>query len=186
MKRFKKVLLVMVPLVVVAACAIFISGVLPYRVYVLHTGSMSPTIAPKSAVIIQEHRYHVGEVVTFTENGTTVTHRLVSINPAGLITTKGDANATADPWHVPKSQIIGGVVATVPEAGYWLVYLKSPLGAASVLLALLAIWQIWALGKSASPVVEEVLEPARRGRHVKVGPRRPTLGHRGRHVESVY
>ena len=35
------------PLVLVAGLAIFASGVLPYKVYVLHTGSMSPTIAPK-------------------------------------------------------------------------------------------------------------------------------------------
>ena len=148
MKRLKKVLVLLVLLVVVAAFGVFISGVLPYRVYVLHTGSMSPTIAPKSAVIVEEHHYHVGQVVTFTEDGQTVTHRLMSINAQGMITTKGDANATADPWHVPKSQIIGGVVTTMPEVGYWLEYLKSPLGLASVLLALLACWQIWSLGTS--------------------------------------
>ena len=114
----------------------------------LHTGSMSPTIAAESAVIVEEHDYHVGQVVTFTEDGQTVTHRLISINAQGMITTKGDANATADPWHVPKSQIIGGVVTTMPEVGYWPEYLKSPLGLASVLLALLACWQIWSLGTS--------------------------------------
>jgi signal peptidase I len=163
-KRFKKVVLVSVPLLVVAAVAVFVSGVLPYKVYVLHTGSMTPTVPSKSAVIVHEHQYHVGQVVTFTEDGQTVTHRLISINAAGLITTKGDANATADPWHPPKSQIIGGVVATVPELGYWLVYLKSPLGASSVLLAMLAIWQIWALGSSTLP--EAVPTPAQpRARH---------------------
>jgi signal peptidase len=160
-KRFKKVVLVLVPLVVVAALAVFVSGALPYKVYVLHTGSMTPTIPSKSAVIVHEHQYHVGQVVTFTEDGLTVTHRLISINAAGLITTKGDANATADPWHVPKSQIIGGVVATMPEVGYWLVYLKSPLGAASVLLAMLAIWQLWALVSSASPAAAPVRGPHR-------------------------
>jgi signal peptidase len=214
--RTKKVILALLALAVVAGCAIFISGVLPYKVYVLHTGSMSPTIAPKSAVLIHEHQFHVGQVVTFTEDGQTVTHRLVSINKAGLITTKGDANATADPWHVPKSQIIGGVVATVPEVGYWLVYLKSPLGAASVLLAAFAVWQIWSLGKAAAPAPETVPAPVRRGRHVRVDPRRipdpigrhirvdpqpkiepigrhvragvrrPTLGSGGRHVRSAF
>jgi len=163
-KRLKKVLLVSVPLLVIAAVAVFVSGVLPYKVYVLHTGSMTPTVPSKSAVIVHEHQYHVGQVVTFTEDGETVTHRLISINAAGLITTKGDANATADPWHPPKSDIIGGVVATMPKVGYWLVYLKSPLGAGSVLLAMLAIWQIWALGSSAQPAV--VPTPRRqRARH---------------------
>lgn len=167
MKRLKKVLVLLVLLVVVAAFGIFISGVLPYRVYVLHTGSMSPTIAPKSAVIVEEHHYHVGQVVTFTEDGQTVTHRLMSVNAQGMITTKGDANATADPWHVPKSQIIGGVVTTMPEVGYWLEYLKSPLGLASVLLAILACWQIWSLGKTA-PAAAPAPRHARHRRRMRI------------------
>jgi signal peptidase I len=170
-KRLKKVLVLLVLLVVVAAFGVFISGVLPYKVYVLHTGSMSPTIAPKSAVIVEEHHYHVGQVVTFTEDGQTVTHRLMSINAQGMITTKGDANATADPWHVPKSQIIGGVVATMPEVGYWLEYLKSPLGLASVLLAVLACWQIWSLGTSvpaSAPAAAPVPKRARHRRRVGI------------------
>jgi signal peptidase I len=147
-KPLKKVLLLLVSLLVVAAFGVFLSGVLPYKVYVVHTGSMTPTIPSKSAVIVEKNHYHVGQVVTFTENGLTVTHRLISINARGMITTKGDANATADPWHVPKSQIIGGVVTTLPEVGYWLEYLKSPLGSASLLLALLASWQLWSLSKT--------------------------------------
>jgi hypothetical protein len=52
----------------------------------------------------------------------------------------------------------------MPEVGYWLVYIKSPLGASSVLLAMLAIWQIWALGSSTLP--EAVPTPAQpRARH---------------------
>ncbi len=167
MKRVKKLLVLFALLVVVGALGVFLSGVLPYRVYVLHTGSMSPTIASKSAVIVEEHDYHVGQVVTFTEDGQTVTHRLISINAQGMITTKGDANATADPWHVPKSQIIGGVVTTMPEVGYWLEYLKSPLGLASVLLALLACWQIWSLGTSV-PASAPVPQRARHRRRVGI------------------
>jgi signal peptidase I len=170
-KWFKRIVFVLVPLLLVAGLGIFASGVLPYKVYVLHTGSMSPTIPPKTAVIVHEHQYHVGQVVTFVENGETVTHRLISINANGIITTKGDANATVDPWHVPKSQIIGGVVTTMPEVGYWLVYLKHPVGLASVVLALLVIWQIWALGATASEEkgpMERSLRSPHRGRHVRV------------------
>jgi signal peptidase len=170
-KWLKRILFVLVPLLLVAGFGIFASGVLPYKVYVVHTGSMSPTIPPKTAVAVHEHQYHVGQVVTFVENGQTVTHRLVSINADGIITTKGDANATADPWHVPQSQIIGGVVKTMPEVGYWLVYLKHPYGLASVVLALLVIWQIWALGATVSEEkvpVERSLRSRPRGRHVRV------------------
>jgi signal peptidase len=172
-KWLKRFVFIVVPLVLVAGFAAFASGALPYKVYVVHTGSMSPTIAPKTAVIVREHQYHVGQVVTFVENGETVTHRLVSIDANGLITTKGDANATADPWHVPQSQIVGGVVKTLPEVGYWLVYLKHPYGLASVVLAMLVIWQIWALGSTVSgdpvPVERSFRTRSRpRGRHVRL------------------
>jgi signal peptidase I len=180
LKWLKRIVFVLVPLLLVASFGVFASGVLPYKVYVVHTGSMSPTITPKTAVIVRQHQYHVGQVVTFVENGETVTHRLVSIDANGIITTKGDANATADPWHVPQSQIIGGVVKTVPELGYWLVYLRHPYGLVSIVLAMLVIWQIWALGStvSADPVPVERLSRTRtrsrpRGRHVRVN---------GRHV----
>ncbi len=106
---------------------------------------MSPNIPSGSAVLVHEGHYRIGQVVTFTEDGLTVTHRLVAINSNGIITTKGDGNATNDPWHVPKSQIIGGVVVAPRYVGYWIMYLKNPLGLASVLLAALALWQIWSL-----------------------------------------
>ncbi len=121
------------------------AGVLPYRVYIVHTGSMSPTIPAESAVVVREHEYHVGEVISFVEHGNVVSHRLMAINPNGTITTKGDANRTADPWHVPTSAVIGGVVAAPRKLGYLLTYVRSPQGAASILLALLCLWQIWAL-----------------------------------------
>ena len=132
-------------LVPAAALALYASGNLPYRVYVVHTGSMRPTIPPESAVIVREHRYRVGQVISFTEHGTVVSHRLMAIAPDGRITTKGDANRTVDPWHVPVSNVIGGVVAAPRHLGYLLVYLKTLPGGASVLIALLCLWQIWAL-----------------------------------------
>ena len=160
MKTAKVALLLLVPLLAATAFAVAASGVLPYRVYVVHTGSMTPTIPTRSAVFVRDDVYHVGQVVTFTEHGMTVTHRLIAIGADGRITTKGDANPTADPWHVPKSQIIGGVVAAPRQVGYWLEYLKNPAGLASVLLACLVCWQIWSLAGGGSTA------PARRVRRV--------------------
>ncbi len=126
------------------------TGNLPYRVYIVHTGSMVPTIPPESAVVVREGSYHVGQVVSFTEHGEVVSHRLIRVNPNGTITTKGDGNRTADPWHVPASNIIGGVVAAPRHLGYLLTYLRLPEGAASILLALLCLWQIWGLAGNLS------------------------------------
>lgn len=94
---------------------------------------------------MREHRYHVGQVITFTEGDLTVTHRLVSISKDGLTTTKGDANGTADPWHVPTRQIIGEVVAAPRYVGFVLIYLKNPIGLASLAIVVFLWWQIWSL-----------------------------------------
>ncbi|HEY2480310.1 MAG TPA: signal peptidase I [Solirubrobacterales bacterium] len=146
--KFPRLVSVLAALFLLLAGSAFVmreTGSLPYRVYVVHTGSMIPTIPPESAVIVREGEYHVGEVVSFLEHGDVVSHRLMAISPDGRITTKGDANRTADPWHVPTSNIIGGVVAAPKHLGYLLTYLRYPAGAASILLGLLCLWQVWAL-----------------------------------------
>lgn len=117
--------------------AMYLTGGLPYKVYVIHTGSMSPTIPPKSAVVVRDGQYKVGEVVAYQRDHQVITHRLISINPNGRITTKGDANRSADPWHVPQDHIIGSVVAAPHMVGYWLVYVKNPLGMVSIVLCLI-------------------------------------------------
>lgn len=139
------VIVALVLLASAAAFALYETGGLPYRVYVVHTGSMSPTIPPESAVVVREGRYEAGQVVSFTVHGEVVSHRLMAIHPDGTITTKGDANRTVDPWRVPASNVIGGVVAAPRHLGYLLTYVKTPQGGASILVAFLCLWQIWAL-----------------------------------------
>src|SRR5512146_1699153 len=149
MKWLKPVLLLLAFAVTVPVTALILyeTGELPYEVYVVHTGSMSPTIPSKSAVVVEDNQYKVGDVVTFRVHGMVVTHRLVAINPNGTITTKGDADRTVDPWHVPRSHILGSVVAAPHLVGYFLTYVKIPAGFASIVLGFFCLWQIWALAK---------------------------------------
>lgn len=121
------------------------TGQLPYKVYVVHTGSMSPTIPSESGAIVQQHQYRAGDVIAFTEHGTVITHRLVAIAPNGTIVTKGDANRTVDPWRLRRANIIGRVVAAPRRLGYLLTYVKTPEGWASIVVALMCIWQTWAI-----------------------------------------
>ena len=148
LKLLKVVALLAIPLALLATFALYETGQLPYKVYIMHTGSMSPTIPSRSVVVVREHTYHVGEVVSFIEDGKIVTHRLMAVNPNGTTDTKGDANSTIDPWHVPTSDIIGGVVAAPRMVGFLLVYVRSPLGVASILLGALCMWEMWALAKA--------------------------------------
>jgi signal peptidase I len=154
MKRWKIVTLLTLGVLALLGFGVVASGVLPYRIYVVHTGSMFPTIPSTSAVVVQVHHYRVGQPISFYEQGTVITHRLEAINANGTITTKGDANATDDPWHPKTSAIIGGVVAAPPHLGYWLMYLKNPLGLGSILLAALTCWLLWSFVGQVEPKVE--------------------------------
>ena len=134
-------------MIVVAALALgtfvlYLVGAIPYKAYVVHTGSMSPAIPSRSAVIVRTGEYHIGQPVTYVVHNTVITHRLESIDADGNITTKGDANRSVDPWHPPKSNIIGGVVAAPRYVGWLLVFLgRTPTGALSILLLLSCFWQ---------------------------------------------
>lgn len=145
MRRWKWIGLLAGALLVAGAFGATAMGVFPYRVFVVHTGSMEPTLHSTSAVIVHVGDYRIGQPIAFQEQGGVITHRLLKVNADGTIDTKGDANATEDPWHVPRSAIIGGVVANPPALGYWLIYLRNPLGLASTLLAVIVCWQIWGL-----------------------------------------
>jgi signal peptidase len=78
-------------------------------VYVFHprfdtvlTGSMRPGIQPGDVVMVRPvptNELKVGDVIAYLppSHTTPVLHRIVSIDPSGLLT-KGDANNVEDPW----------------------------------------------------------------------------------------
>ena len=94
---------------------------------VVLSGSMEPEL-PVGALlwIHRQSTYAIGDVVTYEENGTLVTHRLVSI-AGDTVITRGDANNTDDS-PIQTVQIRGKVSAVWPGAGNILLFLKSPLG----------------------------------------------------------
>ncbi len=147
-------MLLLLPAMALAAFVFVEFGAIPYKVYAVTSGSMSPTIPPKSAVVVRENDYAVGQVITFIAGDEIVTHRLISVDTDGLATTKGDGNETNDPWRIPTTQIIGGVVSAPPQLGYWMVYLKQPVGSLSVLMGILLWVQVWTLTKSTEAVTE--------------------------------
>jgi signal peptidase len=84
-----------------------------------------------------------------------VTHRVVSVNAAG-ITTKGDANATPDAWTIRPNQVQGRTVLGVPYLGYVAVYFKQPAGVASAATTVACVMLLWGLffgSREASPEV---------------------------------
>ena len=146
--------------VLAAGAAFWVQG---YRLYVVHTGSMSPTYKPGDVVIDApaDGHYRAGEVLTFRHSAFSddvVTHRVVQVVAGGLHT-KGDANRSADAWTIRPNQVQGHVVFSVRGLGYLAVYLKQPAGIASLATAAVAVLFLWRLffpeaGAEADPSIE--------------------------------
>lgn len=156
-RRVKIVAIVIAVLAVIGAPVTLIAtGMLPYRGYVVQTGSMIPTIPPESLVIVHVDDYSVGQVITFLRHGGLVTHRLVAVNADGSFQTKGDANETADASPVLPSDVIGGVVASPPKVGFWIVYFQNPLTLGSLVLCCLSFWVAFSADDDEEPVTPAI------------------------------
>jgi signal peptidase I len=155
-----------------------------YRMYVIHTGSMQPTLNPGSLIIDKpvgaRTALKPGEIITFRHSDQTtdvVTHRFVSYTATGLINTKGDANETADPWQIRPPQVTGAEAYAIPELGYLVVFLRQPSGVAAVMTALLGLILLWGLffPASAQQVLRRIpgthRRPRREPAHVLVSAR---------------
>lgn len=89
---------------------------LRYTFYEIATGSMEPTLNVKDFIIVKESdKYSVGDIITYKEDNSYITHRIVKINGDTLVT-KGDANNSEDKI-ISKSEVIGKVVKIIPKGG---------------------------------------------------------------------
>ena len=126
---------------------------LGHPVFIIRSGSMTPTIPVGGAVVLDQpppSDIQVGDVVTLRlDGGAIFTHRvtrLVSLGGVTHVETKGDANHAVDPSLTPVDHIVGRVSLTLPVVGFLMAGLAVPVGFATVLLAALAlILALWLL-----------------------------------------
>ena len=134
-----------------AMCLIILSGmlicfcypqILKMRCYTVVSGSMSPALPVGAAVYVKEKQpreIKKGEIITFFEGETVITHRVMEIDEnAQLFMTKGDANEKQDTQPVKWENVYGTVVFTVPYVGYVRLFLGTWNGKAAVLSCFLA------------------------------------------------
>lgn len=123
MQVFINILLVLVTLLIlflvyrIVSIKFFNKDVtLRYTFYEIATGSMKPTLNVKDFIIVKESdKYSVGDIITYKEDNSYITHRIVKINGDTLVT-KGDANNSEDKI-ISKSEVIGKVVKIIPKGG---------------------------------------------------------------------
>jgi signal peptidase len=102
-----------------------VPSVFGYRVYMVLSGSMSPTFDTGSVVFVRPEDPAIirkGDIITFSGEGSDMltTHRVVDVqNEEGLkFITRGDANNVDDPKPVPAENVVGRVHGSLPYLGY--------------------------------------------------------------------
>ena len=168
MSVIRRITLGVVTLILLAAVATIVTAWHQgYHIYIVHTGSMMPTLRPGDAVLDRPAPRAVGpgEIVTFTVHSgpdSVVTHRVASVTD-GAIKTKGDANRSVDPWTVQAADVVGSTQAALPKMGYVLVYLRHPQGALSVItvgFGLMLLWQLFFTGTPSDSAADTTSPPA--------------------------
>lgn len=107
-----------------------IPSVFGYSVLIIASPSMTGSIEAGDAIIIKKSdSYAVGDVITYfpTDESFSVTHRIVRTE-GDKFYTKGDANQSEDPDPVLIEQIAGKVAVKLDKVGYFIEWLKSPVG----------------------------------------------------------
>ena len=114
-----------------SAVVVFHLGVRPVL-----TGSMRPAYGPGAILITKQvavEDLHTGMIPLFVPPGQhdEFAHRITSVSGSPqdpIITTKGDANRAADPWHAQfKTGMVPVVVGTQPWLGRLMVGIRGPI-----------------------------------------------------------
>ena len=131
------------------ACTVLLAWAHGYRMYVVQTGSMSPTFNAGEVVIDRTTKagYQTGDVLTvqISAAGDLVSHRMTKVDAQGRLHTKGDANKTADAWALHPTSVRGVVKHRVPNLGYLIVFMRQKEGVAGVMTSALSIFLLWGL-----------------------------------------
>lgn len=101
---------------------------LGYSMVTVLSGSMEPEFSPGDLLIIKRQKsYAQGDIVTYQEQGSFITHRIIETD-GNTILTKGDANNAPDGNTLVPADIYGSVSVMLPGLGQLVLFFKSTLG----------------------------------------------------------
>lgn len=107
---------------------------LPFKAFVVSSGSMEPTIMTGDVIFVRPRKnYGVDDVITFiSPEKHTVTHRIIGVDASAngeiRIQTQGDNNNAPDPYTIAGNAIVGEWWFTIPYLGYVEVFARTPTG----------------------------------------------------------
>ena len=139
MKKMKKVAkyfgLVVVILIMLAAALTLLAPRFDWRVDVVFSSSMEPELRVGGLVVTRPadaEKIRVGDIITFYHplSGELTSHRVIGVEEGSSFhfRTKGDATEDDDSFVVPAQNVVGRVCFDIPYFGYFIQFLKTPLG----------------------------------------------------------
>lgn len=111
-----------------------------FKIKIILSGSMEPTIKTGSVVIVKPvDSYKIGDVITFQKriDKESTTHRIQEIKVTGgnpQYITKGDANNAVDRGEISEQDIVGKLLLVIPYLGYIVNYAQTPIGFSLIIL----------------------------------------------------
>lgn len=127
-----------------------------YAVLEVVSGSMEPTIHVGDLIVIDTKKtdFNENDIVTFTDDdGSFVTHRIISLNNAEMIT-KGDNNNSNDPVSSTDS-IVGTYVFRLGGMGILLSSLRSPFIMFMIFVVGILVCYFLSLDKEGNLILDE-------------------------------
>jgi signal peptidase I len=114
------------------------------RWFVVETPSMGQAAPVGTLLWVKPVSYgsiRVGQIITFhpPETHETYSHRVVSINPDGTLSTRGDINLSRDPWKLQPRDVVGAVAMRWWGIG-WVIEAAPLLAVGGIALWILISW----------------------------------------------
>jgi signal peptidase len=132
-------------LLFIAAAIVILAPFAGWHLDTVLSGSMEPIIPTGGLVILgptSANDIHVGDIIAYDNGQVEICHRVIALEEGESVRyiTKGDANRSPDGILVTPDKVTGKLVATIPLAGYFINFIKTPLGLfLTILLPLLFI-----------------------------------------------
>jgi len=84
---------------------------------IIESNSMYPSISRGDIIfVLKEKQYNIGDIITFTYNNQTYTHRII-LTEGKKYKTKGDASMNLDFWKIENKNIFGKLIFKIPFVG---------------------------------------------------------------------
>ncbi|BFQ95327.1 signal peptidase I [Enterococcus cecorum] len=115
-------------------------GLFGYKGYTVISGSMKPTLEVGDYIVIKEipfEKVQKGDIISFYQEHTLVTHRVIERN-RDYLQTRGDQNNVNDLIAVTKANYLGKYQFRIKQLGRFLLWMQDPL-VYSLIMAAIAL-----------------------------------------------